>query len=108
MQKIRWLTLLFGVVLLMAAMYQNSETATVKLFAFEAALPKYVLLFVSVALGFLLGAITTGRMLRRSARSKAAAEKSPGSPATKQSVKPTEEPSEPTSRSFETKSPTST
>jgi uncharacterized integral membrane protein len=71
MQKIRWAILLLGIVVLLAAMIQNSTTAPLKLFFYETELPVSVLLLVTAAISFLLGAITTGRMLRRSARAKA-------------------------------------
>ncbi len=75
MQKLRWFVLLVGVIVLLSAMYQNATPDTVKLFYFETTMPKYVLLFVTAALGFLLGAITTNRMLKRSPKPKATAAK---------------------------------
>jgi len=72
MQKIRWIILLIGVVILLTAMIQNSETTTLKLFIYETKLPVSVLLLATSAVSFLLGAITVGRMLRRSARAKLA------------------------------------
>jgi uncharacterized integral membrane protein len=71
MQKIRWAILLLGIVVLMAAMIQNSATAPLKLFFYETELPVSVLLLVTAAISFLIGAITTGRMLRRAAKAKA-------------------------------------
>jgi uncharacterized integral membrane protein len=75
MQKIRWAILLLGIVVLLAAMLQNSTTAPLKLFFYKTDLPISVLLLVTAAVSFLLGALTTGRMLRRSARAQAATEK---------------------------------
>lgn len=95
MQKIRWAILLLGIGVLLAAMLQNSTTAPLKLFFYKTELPISVLLLVTAAVSFLLGALTTGRMLRRSARIKAANEK----PTEKPSEKPTEKTSPPASPS---------
>jgi uncharacterized integral membrane protein len=70
MQKIRWAILLLGIIVLLAAMIQNSENAQLKLFFYETQLPVSVLLLVTSAVSFLIGAITTGRMLKRSAKLK--------------------------------------
>ena len=75
MQKIRWAILLLGVVILLAAMIQNSANTTLKLFFYETQLPVSVLLLVTSATSFLIGAITTGRMLKRAAKAKQVAEK---------------------------------
>ena len=77
MQKIRWTILLIGVVILLTAMIQNSETTTLKLFIYQTKLPVSVLLLATSAVSFLLGAITVGRMLSRSARARLAPAKSP-------------------------------
>jgi uncharacterized integral membrane protein len=70
MQKIRWAILLLGIIVLLTAMLQNSGNVPLKLFFFETQLPVSVLLLVTAAVSFLIGAITTGRMLKRSAKSK--------------------------------------
>jgi uncharacterized integral membrane protein len=70
MQKIRWTILLIGVVILLTAMIQNSATTTLKFFTYQTQLPVSVLLLTTSATSFLLGAITAGRMLKRSTRAK--------------------------------------
>jgi len=69
-QKIRWTMLLIGVVILLTAMVQNSETTPLKLFFYQTELPVSVLLLATSATSFLLGAITVGRILKRSAQAK--------------------------------------
>ena len=75
MQKIRWGIVLVGIIVLMAAMIQNSAQAPLQLFFYKTQLPISVLLFVTSAVSFLMGAIATGRMLKRSTKSKRAVEK---------------------------------
>jgi uncharacterized integral membrane protein len=65
MQKIRWSILIFGVIVLLAAMLQNSGPLTLKLFFFETAIPISVLLLTTSVISFLIGGLTIGRMLRR-------------------------------------------
>lgn len=65
MQKIRWSILIFGVIVLLAAMLQNSGPLTLKLFFFETAIPISVLLLATSVISFLVGGLTIGRMLRR-------------------------------------------
>jgi len=62
--------LLIGVVILLTAMVQNSETTLLKLFFYQTELPVSVLLLATSATSFLLGAITVGRILKRSAQAK--------------------------------------
>lgn len=80
MQKIRWAILLLGITVLLAAMIQNSENAPLKLFFYETQLPISVLLLATSAISFLIGAITTGRMLKRSGKSRPAAGKASEKP----------------------------
>ncbi len=70
MQKIRWAILLLGIIVLLAAMIQNSDNAQLRLFFYETQLPVSVLILVTAAVSFLIGAITTGWMLKRSAKAK--------------------------------------
>lgn len=81
MQKIRWAILLLGVMVLLAAMIQNSENAPLQLFFYKTQLPISVLLLVTSAVSFLIGAITTGRMLKRSGKAKPAVRNEPPQPA---------------------------
>jgi uncharacterized integral membrane protein len=83
MQKIRWAILLIAIVVLLAAVVQNSANAPLKLFFYKTELPVSVLLLVTAAISFLLGALTTSRMLRRSAKAKATPEPKLEKPAEK-------------------------
>jgi len=65
MQKIRWAILILGIVVLMTAMIQNSDPVTLKFLVYEAELRISILLLVTSVVSFLIGAITTGRILRR-------------------------------------------
>lgn len=65
MQKIRWGILILLIVVGLAIVLQNSEMVTLKLFWYETQLPTSTLLLVASAASFLLGAVTTHRMLRR-------------------------------------------
>ena len=63
MQNIRWAFLILGVLVLIAVMVQNSHPVILRLFFFETELPASILLLATSVLSFLLGALTTGRML---------------------------------------------
>jgi uncharacterized integral membrane protein len=65
MQKIRWEILILGIVVLLTAIVQNSAPVTLTFFRYQAQLPISVLLLVVSVTSFLVGAITTGRILRR-------------------------------------------
>lgn len=65
MQKIRWAILILGVLVLIAVMVQNSHPVILKLFFFETELPTSTLLLATSVLSFLIGALTTGRMMWR-------------------------------------------
>ena len=74
MQRIRWVLLLLGIVIVMVLLFYNSDEVPVKLPLVEdRELPLSVLLMATTAIGFLLGAVMTARMLR--SRNKAAAAK---------------------------------
>jgi|GEM_PF-1556777 len=91
MQKIRWAILLIGVIVLLAAAIQNSENVPLKLFFYETQLPVSVLLLVTSTISFFLGALTMGRLLRKSSKAnpKPAPEKPAGKPATAPTPTPT-------------------
>ena len=89
MQKIRWLFLIIGILLILAMAFQNNELTEVRLLWLSPAFPLSVLLLVCTAIGFLLGSLVTVSMLRRSktagkkrkkGTAKAAGEQSPGGP----------------------------
>ncbi len=65
LQKIRWAILILGVLVLIAIMVQNSHPVLLKLFFFETELPTSTLLLATSVLSFLIGALTTGRMIWR-------------------------------------------
>lgn len=83
MQKIRWTILLLGIIVLLAAMIQNSDNVPLQLFFYKTQLPISVLLLVTSAVSFLIGAITTGRMLKRSGKAKSAVGNGSAKPAEK-------------------------
>jgi uncharacterized integral membrane protein len=69
LQNLRWAILILGVLVLIAVMVQNSHPVILKLFFFETELPTSTLLLATSVLSFLIGALTTGRMLwQRGAR----------------------------------------
>jgi len=70
MQKIRWAILLIGVIVLLAAVVQNSENVDLKLFYFQTTFPISVLMLVTATVSFFIGAITRGRWIKQSSRSK--------------------------------------
>jgi len=63
LQNLRWAILILGVLVLIAVMVQNSHPVILKLFFFETELPTSTLLLATSVLSFLIGALTTGRML---------------------------------------------
>jgi uncharacterized integral membrane protein len=63
MRKIRWAILILGILVLIAIMVQNSHPVLLKLFFFETQLPTSTLLLATSVLSFLIGALTTGRMM---------------------------------------------
>jgi len=65
MQKIRWAILILGILVLMTAVIQNSKPVPLKFLVYNAEMPTSILLLVTSVASFLLGAITTGRILRR-------------------------------------------
>ena len=76
-QKIRWILLLFGIVVAIAVAIQNNDAVDVKLLFFQATLSLSLLILVSAGIGFLFGALMTGMMLRsRKRKEKVSTEKS--------------------------------
>jgi len=65
MQKIRWAILILGVIVLMTAIIQNRDPVTLTFLVYNTEMPTSILLLVTSVTSFLLGAITTGRILRR-------------------------------------------
>lgn len=70
MQKIRWLLWLLGILLVVSLVVQNSESQEIDLLWMSQTLPLSVMLLVTTAVGFLLGALTTVTMLRSSKKAK--------------------------------------
>lgn len=71
MRKIRWAILILGVLVLITVMVQNSHAVTLKLLRYETQLPASTLLLATSVLSFLIGVLTSGRMLgRRSPRAR--------------------------------------
>ncbi len=68
MRKIRWGILLIGVIVLMAAMIQNSDSIPLKLFFYERTMPVSVLILATAVISFLAGAWTISRVHRRNAK----------------------------------------
>ena len=65
MQKIRWLVVILGAIVLVTAMLQNSEPTTLKLFVFEKSLPTSILLLANSVVSFLVGGLFFHRAFRR-------------------------------------------
>ena len=92
-QKIRWFLLILVIVLTLAAITQNGQETTVQLLWLTRTMPLSVLLLSTIAVGFLLGALTTALMLRRRHKAKEAAKSKkatePTKPATKKQCRKT-------------------
>jgi H+/Cl- antiporter ClcA len=65
LQKIRWLLVILGVVVLLTAMIQNSAPLTLKLFFFETTLATSILLLTTSSISFLVGGLFSYLMFRR-------------------------------------------
>jgi uncharacterized integral membrane protein len=65
LQKIRWVILILGIIVLMTAMVQNSDPVQLRFFRYETELPTSILLLVVLIIGFLVGMITAIWLLRR-------------------------------------------
>jgi len=65
MQKIRWLVVILGAIVLVTAMVQNSEPTPLKLFVFEKSLPTSILLLANSVVSFLVGGLVFHRAFRR-------------------------------------------
>lgn len=69
LQKIRWFLLLVGVLLIVVIALQNSRSVELELLFFRGQYPLTLLLLGCSAASFVLGALTTGWMLRNRSRS---------------------------------------
>lgn len=65
MQKIRWAIFILGVITLLVAMIQNSEPVQLTFLRYKAEMPTSILLLVVAVISFLVGAATTGWVMRR-------------------------------------------
>ena len=65
MQKIRWLLVILGMIVLLAAMIQNSDPLTLKLFFFETTLATSILLLTTSSISFLVGGLFSYLTFRR-------------------------------------------
>lgn len=65
LQKIRWLLVIVGVIVLLTAMIQNSAPLTLKLFFFETTLATSILLLATSSISFLVGGLFSYLMFRR-------------------------------------------
>ncbi len=70
LQKIRWLLLLVGVSLIVIVAFQNSRSVELHVLFFSGQYPLTLLLLACSAASFVLGALTTGWMLRSRGRMK--------------------------------------
>jgi len=73
MQKIRWFFLILAIAVMLAAMLQNNHDTNINLLWLEQTMPLSVLLLVTSAICFLLGAVVTASMLRSHRKKKEAA-----------------------------------
>lgn len=64
-QKMKLVLIVIALVLLLIAIFQNTATTKTTFLFYEFTLPQAALLFIAAGVGFLLGVITTGRLLRR-------------------------------------------
>jgi len=78
MQKIRWFFLILAIAVMLAAVLQNNHETKINLLWLEQTMPLSVLLLVTSAIGFLLGAVVTAAMLRSRRKKKEAATKKAG------------------------------
>lgn len=80
MQKIRWLVVILGAIVLVTAMLQNSEPTTLKLFVFEKAVPTSILLLATSVVSFLVGGLVFHRAFRRRDQAKPVKSPKPTNP----------------------------
>ena len=73
LQKIRWFLVIVGVLVVVVIAIQNDQPVLLKLLFFQDTLPLTLLVLVTSAASFVLGALTTFWMLRSSARKTAPA-----------------------------------
>lgn len=83
MQKIRWLLIALGLLVLITAMVQNSDPLTLKLFWLQKTVPTSVLLLATSLISFLLGGLTQHLAFRH--RRESTPTSSPPSPPDNQS-----------------------
>jgi uncharacterized integral membrane protein len=65
LQKTKFTLLIVAIAFTLIVALQNTEATGITILFFSLSLPKTVLIMASLATGFLIGAFTTGRMLRR-------------------------------------------
>ena len=80
LQKLKFTLMVFAILFLLIVTLQNTAPTEVQILLYQVTLPTTVLLICTTAAGFLLGALTTGRVLRRRARA-ASGKKASGRPA---------------------------
>ena len=68
MQKIRWFIWILGIVLMLVVVLQNNDPTEVQLLWLEQSMPLSVMLLITTAVGFLLGALFTVSMIRKQPR----------------------------------------
>lgn len=64
-QKIKIAMMVLGMLVLLIAVLQNTAPTQTNFLFFEFTLPQAGLLFLAAGIGFLIGVIMTGRILRR-------------------------------------------
>lgn len=64
-QKTKLVLVVIAVMILLIAVFQNTAPTKTAFLFFEFTLPQAALLFLAAGVGFLIGVITTGRILRR-------------------------------------------
>lgn len=67
-QKIRWIIVILGILLLITAIVQNSHTVVLKLLFWETSLPASILLLVTAVISFLIGIFVARRVIWRRGR----------------------------------------
>jgi uncharacterized integral membrane protein len=64
-QKVRLVLITVAVVVLVIVIMQNTASATTKLLFLEVSMPRALLLAITLALGFLAGILTGGKLWRK-------------------------------------------
>ena len=65
MQKIRWALWILGIVLVLALLLQNQQSAEVDLLWMHQEMPLALMLVATLGVGVVMGALMTAMMLRR-------------------------------------------